>query len=78
MTSILVSESMGDYPITRLAGVDISNERLELAANDCQPQEFELGQNLRVNNLTIELYQGSVAEPDSQLMGYDALACLEV
>ncbi|KAF9571640.1 Small RNA 2'-O-methyltransferase [Mortierella alpina] len=78
LTSILVSESMGDYPITRLAGVDISQDRLELAANDCQPQEFELGQNLRVNNLTIELYQGSVAEPDGRLMGYDALACLEV
>ncbi|KAF9945678.1 Small RNA 2'-O-methyltransferase [Mortierella alpina] len=69
---------MGDYPITRLAGVDISQDRLELAANDCHPQEFELGQNVRVNNLTIELYQGSVAESDSRLMGYDALACLEV
>lgn len=78
MTSILVSESMGDYPITHLAGVDISKDRLELAANDCQPQEFELGQNVRVNDLTIELYQGSVAEPDYRLMGYDALACLEV
>ncbi|KAF9948962.1 Small RNA 2'-O-methyltransferase [Mortierella alpina] len=78
LTSVLVSESMGDYPITRLVGVDISKGRLELAANDCQPQEFELGQNLRVNNLNIELYQGSVAEPDSRLMGFDALACLEV
>ncbi|CAO3566898.1 unnamed protein product [Mortierella alpina] len=78
LTSVLVSESMGDFPITRLAGVDISKDRLELAANDCQPQEFELGQNLRVNNLIIELYQGSVAESDSRLMGYDALACLEV
>ncbi|KAF9976406.1 Small RNA 2'-O-methyltransferase, partial [Mortierella antarctica] len=78
LTSVLVSESMGDYPITRLAGVDISKDRLALAASDCQPQEFELGQNLRVNNLTIELYQGSVAEPDGRLVGYDALACLEV
>ncbi|KAG0195796.1 Small RNA 2'-O-methyltransferase, partial [Mortierella sp. GBA30] len=78
LTSVLISESIGEYPVTRLVGVDVNEDRLVLAANECQPQEFELGQNVRVNPLTIELYQGSVSEADRRLMGYDALACLEV
>ncbi|KAG0254038.1 Small RNA 2'-O-methyltransferase [Mortierella polycephala] len=78
LTSLLAWESAGDYPMTRLLGVDLDEERLELAKGSCEPQDFELGSNLRVNELTIELYCGSVSEADSRLRGYDALACLEV
>ncbi|KAF9410587.1 Small RNA 2'-O-methyltransferase [Entomortierella beljakovae] len=78
LTSFLIWESTSDYPITRLAGVDIKEDRLKIAEDTCQPQDFELGSNLRVNRLSIDLYQGSVGEPDQRLLGYDALACLEV
>ncbi|KAF9116248.1 Small RNA 2'-O-methyltransferase [Mortierella sp. AM989] len=78
LLSFLIWETTGDYPITRLAGVDLLAERLEIAEDACQPQEFELGANLRVNELSIEIYRGSVADADYRLQGYDALACLEV
>ncbi|KAF8938575.1 hypothetical protein EDD21DRAFT_363058 [Dissophora ornata] len=78
LLSFLVWESTNEWPITRLAGVDMDGERLELATDTCQPQEFELGPNLRVNKLSIDIFQGSVAEADQRMVGYDALACLEV
>ncbi|KAK3841868.1 MAG: hypothetical protein J3R72DRAFT_444562 [Linnemannia gamsii] len=78
LMSLLIWESIGDYPITRLAGVELREERLQLALEACQPQDFELGSNLRVNELIIDLFQGSVDEPDQRLIGFDALVCLEV
>ncbi|KAF9276315.1 Small RNA 2'-O-methyltransferase [Linnemannia elongata] len=78
LISLLIWESTGDYPITRLAGVELREDRLQLAREACQPQDFELGSNLRVNELTIDLFQGSVDQPDQRLIGYDALVCLEV
>lgn len=76
--SLLVWETTGDYPITHLAGVELIEDRLQLAREACQPQDFELGSNLRVNKLTIDLYQGSVDQPDQRFIGFDALVCLEV
>ncbi|KAG0196936.1 Small RNA 2'-O-methyltransferase [Mortierella sp. NVP41] len=78
LLSLLIWETTGDYPITRLAGVELREERLQLAAEACQPQDFELGSNLRVNPLTIDLFQGSIDRPDARLIGFDALVCLEV
>ncbi|KAF9924568.1 Small RNA 2'-O-methyltransferase [Linnemannia zychae] len=78
LMSLLIWETLGDYPITRLAGVELKEDRLQLALDACQPQDFELGSNLRVNELTIDFYQGSVDQPDQRLVGFDALACLEV
>ncbi|KAG0272343.1 Small RNA 2'-O-methyltransferase [Linnemannia exigua] len=78
LMSLLIWESIGDYPITRLAGVELREERLQLALEACQPQDFELGSNLRVNELIIDLFQGSVDEPDQRIIGFDALVCLEV
>ncbi|KAF8943054.1 Small RNA 2'-O-methyltransferase [Haplosporangium gracile] len=78
LISLLIWETTGDYPITRLAGVELSEDRLQLAREACQPQDFELGANLRVNELTIDLFQGSVEQPDQRLIGFDALVCLEV
>ncbi|KAG0278946.1 Small RNA 2'-O-methyltransferase [Linnemannia gamsii] len=78
LISLLVWETTGDYPITHLAGVELLEDRLQLALEACQPQDFELGSNLRVNELTIDLYQGSVDQPDHRFIGFDALVCLEV
>ncbi|KAG0226929.1 hypothetical protein B0O80DRAFT_210929 [Mortierella sp. GBAus27b] len=78
LMSFLCWESTGDYPITRLAGVDMDETRLPIADDECQPREFELGSNVRVNELTVEIFQGSVAKADQRMLGYDALACLEV
>ncbi|KAF9119043.1 Small RNA 2'-O-methyltransferase [Mortierella sp. GBA39] len=78
LISLLVWETTGDYPITHLTGVELREDRLQLACEACQPQDFELGSNLRVNELTIDLFQGSVSQPDKRLIGYDALVCLEV
>ncbi|KAG0291797.1 Small RNA 2'-O-methyltransferase [Linnemannia gamsii] len=78
LMSLLVWETTGDYPITHLAGVELIEDRLQLAREACQPQDFELGSNLRVNKLTIDLYQGSVDQPDQRFIGFDALVCLEV
>ncbi|KAF9084374.1 Small RNA 2'-O-methyltransferase [Mortierella sp. GBA35] len=78
LLSLLIWETTGDYPITRLAGVELREERLQLAAEACQPQDFELESNLRVNPLTIDLFQGSADQPDARLIGFDALVCLEV
>ncbi|KAF9900067.1 Small RNA 2'-O-methyltransferase [Lobosporangium transversale] len=78
LTSFLIWESTESYPITHIVGVDVAEDRLKLAEESCQPQDFELGPNLRVNPLTIEIFQGSVGQADSRFVGYDALACLEV
>ncbi|KAI1308380.1 Small RNA 2'-O-methyltransferase [Mortierella claussenii] len=78
LTSFLIWENVDDYPITHITSVDLDHDSIKLAEEMCQPQEFELGSNLRVNELVIELYQGSVADADERFIGYDALACLEV
>ncbi|KAG0195889.1 hypothetical protein BGX33_002393, partial [Mortierella sp. NVP41] len=78
LLSLLIWETTGDYPMTHLAGVELREERLQLAAEACQPQDFELESNLRVNPLTIDLFQGSADQLDARLIGFDALVCLEV
>ncbi|GJJ73882.1 small RNA 2'-O-methyltransferase [Entomortierella parvispora] len=78
LTSFLISETDGDYPVTRLAGVDMDADSLAQASHQCQPQDYELGENVRVHNLEVELFKGSVAQADKRLLGFDALACMEV
>ncbi|KAG0092070.1 Small RNA 2'-O-methyltransferase [Podila epicladia] len=78
LTSILIGETWQDHQIRRIACVDIDLDCVTSAASACQPQEYDLGDGLRVHDLTIDLYQGSVSEADQRLMGYDALACVEV
>lgn len=78
LVSFLIWETQGDYPIKRLVGVDVDPGSLAQANEECQPQEFELGDNLRVNNLQIEFFQGSVSKADKRFLGFDALACMEV
>ncbi|KAF9322227.1 Small RNA 2'-O-methyltransferase, partial [Podila minutissima] len=78
LTSILIGETWQDHQIRRIACVDIDLDCVTTAASACQPQEYDLGDGLRVHDLTIDLYQGSVSEADQRLMGYDALACAEV
>lgn len=78
MTSFLISETNGDYPVTRLLGVDMDLDSLAQANHQCQPQDYELGDNVRVHSLQVELFHGSVSQADKRLVGFDALACMEV
>ncbi|KAG0015273.1 Small RNA 2'-O-methyltransferase [Podila clonocystis] len=78
LTSILIGETWQNHQIKRIACVDIDRDCITTAVSACQPQEYDLGDGLRVHDLTIDLYQGSVSEADQRLMGYDALACAEV
>ncbi|KAF9382531.1 Small RNA 2'-O-methyltransferase [Podila verticillata] len=78
LTSLLIGETWQDHQIRRIACVDIDLDCVTTAASECQPQEYDLGDGLRVHDLTIDLYQGSVSEADQRLLGYDALACAEV
>ncbi|CAG8733498.1 1454_t:CDS:2, partial [Acaulospora morrowiae] len=66
-----------DYPITRLAGVDISQEIMEIAAKRCQPRDHEK-EYLRLSPLTVDLYQGSIDVADERLFGFEAIVCMEV
>ncbi|KAF9310563.1 Small RNA 2'-O-methyltransferase [Podila horticola] len=78
LTSILIGETWQDHQIRRIACVDIDLDCVTTAAAACQPQEYDMGDGLRVHDLTIDLYQGSVSDADQRLIGYDALACAEV
>ncbi|KAF9428568.1 Small RNA 2'-O-methyltransferase [Podila epigama] len=78
LTTILIGETWQDHQISKIACVDIDLDCVSVASKECQPQDYDLGVGLRIHNLTIDLYQGSVAEADSRLLGYDALACAEV
>lgn len=78
LTSILIGETWQDHQIRRIACVDIDLDCVTAAASECQPQEYDQGDGLRIHDLTIDLYQGSVSEADQRLLGYNALACAEV
>jgi len=53
-------------------------DSLVQASDQCQPQDYELGDYVRVHSLHIEFFQGSVSQADKRLLGFDALACMEV
>ncbi|ORZ00793.1 hypothetical protein BCR43DRAFT_485797 [Syncephalastrum racemosum] len=74
----LIPPSADDVPsITRLAGLDIDTEPLQEAMQRCRPWENDY-RELRVHPLTVDLYQGSVDQPDARLYGYDLMICSEV
>ncbi|KAF9578902.1 hypothetical protein BGW38_005080, partial [Lunasporangiospora selenospora] len=77
LASVLVGEREED-PITHIIGVDVSTECLEMAADHCQPQDYDLDDGLRLNQLGIDFFNGSVAVADQRLVGKEALACMEV
>ncbi|KAF7723524.1 Small RNA 2'-O-methyltransferase [Apophysomyces ossiformis] len=75
--SFLIPPSMDDVHFTKLAGLDIEKEVLEAAITACQPWETDYSQ-LREKPLTIDIFQGSVDQPDRRLFGYEAIICSEV
>ncbi|KAG0329728.1 Small RNA 2'-O-methyltransferase [Podila humilis] len=78
LTSILIGETWQDHQITRIACVDVDPACITEASEICQPQDYDLDDGLRVHDLKIDFYQGSVDQVDERLMGYEALACAEV
>jgi len=50
----LLTYPYDEYPITRLAGVDIDEEALNMARERCQPDELYIN----ISPLTLDLYQG--------------------
>ncbi|CAG8643159.1 7249_t:CDS:2 [Paraglomus occultum] len=70
----LLTYPYDEYPITRLAGVDIDEEALNIARERCQPDELDIN----ISPLTVDIYQGSIDVADKRLMGYEAVICMEV
>ncbi|KAI7853050.1 hypothetical protein BDC45DRAFT_174767 [Circinella umbellata] len=75
--SFLIPSTDDPIQIIKLAGVDICSEVLEEAVQACQPWEEDY-KCLREKPLTIDIYQGSVDQFDTRLLGYEALVCSEV
>ncbi|KAJ3045841.1 Small RNA 2'-O-methyltransferase [Rhizophlyctis rosea] len=68
---------LNDTSFSRLAGVDIDPACVESTAMACQPNEYDK-RFLRELPVECSIYQGSVAEADSRLCGFDAIASAEV
>ncbi|TPX56598.1 hypothetical protein PhCBS80983_g04427 [Powellomyces hirtus] len=68
---------LNEAGFTTLAGVDIDPAVLGMAAHNCLPTAYDK-QYLRELPVDFNLYQGSVAEVDERLMGFDAIASIEV
>ncbi|CAJ0883726.1 12229_t:CDS:2 [Entrophospora sp. SA101] len=66
-----------ETPITRLAGLDIDENILDAAIENCLPWEQDI-EFLRITPLTIDLYRGSIDVADERLIGFEALVCMEV
>nr|CAG8447432.1 4008_t:CDS:2 [Entrophospora candida] len=65
-----------ETPITRLAGLDIDENILDAAIENCLPWEQDI-EFLRITPLTIDLYRGSIDVADERLIGFEALVCME-
>ncbi|TPX37632.1 hypothetical protein SmJEL517_g00692 [Synchytrium microbalum] len=68
---------LNDTSITRCVGVDVNESVLAQALLECSPTESDK-RFLRERPVKLELYQGSVAEADSRLLGFDAVVSVEV
>ncbi|KAL1916023.1 uncharacterized protein VTP21DRAFT_6027 [Calcarisporiella thermophila] len=64
-------------PMTRLVGVDVSSEALNLSTERCSPDD-EDRLYPRWNPLSVELYQGSLVEVDDRMRDIEAIVCCEV
>lgn len=74
--SFLITPSDNNQ-IIKIAGVDISEEELEKAIEACLPWPSDYSHK-RLHPLVIDIYQGSIGEPDERLKGYEAIICSEV
>lgn len=73
--SFLIPES--STPIKKLAGIDICDQVLTEAIDRCTPWACDFDQ-LRTHPLSIDIYKGSIGDPDRRFMGFDAIICTEV
>ncbi|KAJ3191065.1 proteasome core particle subunit beta 2 [Irineochytrium annulatum] len=73
----VISIALNDTNVNAVVGVDILEERLLLAANNCAPNDYDRN-NLREQPITLYLYHGSLTTADDRLLGYDGIICTEV
>ncbi|KAJ2481773.1 hypothetical protein IWW56_001487 [Coemansia sp. RSA 2131] len=77
VVAFLVSPSPNDeHPITRLCGIDIKNDALDVAYERLQPNDDDK-RDLRVDPLNIQLFHGDASVPVPDL-SVDAVVCTEV
>jgi 2-polyprenyl-3-methyl-5-hydroxy-6-metoxy-1,4-benzoquinol methylase len=60
-----------------MAGIDICQEVLDQAIEQCIPWSTDFDQ-LRDDPLVIDIYKGSIGEPDERFKGFQAIICTEV
>ncbi|ORX92014.1 hypothetical protein K493DRAFT_339025 [Basidiobolus meristosporus CBS 931.73] len=75
LTSFLVPTS--DFPLVRIVGVEPNIAHIKVAEQRCQPVQMDY-QYLRENPLRVEFYQDSLEVVNEDLIGIDAIVCLEV
>ncbi|KAG0174450.1 Small RNA 2'-O-methyltransferase [Apophysomyces sp. BC1034] len=75
--AFLIPPSTDDVHFIKLAGLDIEKDVLEEAIAACQPWDTDYS-HLREKPLMIDIFQGSVDQPDRRLFGYEAIVCSEV
>ncbi|TPX48306.1 hypothetical protein SeMB42_g02666 [Synchytrium endobioticum] len=73
----LLSILLNDTSFTHVAGVDLNKDVLQMARIDCSPTDADYC-FLRETPVRLDLYQGSVADADSRLAAFDAVASVEV
>ncbi|KAG2210277.1 hypothetical protein INT47_003262, partial [Mucor saturninus] len=73
--SFLIPEST--FPIQKLAGIDICDQVLTEAIDRCTPWSCDFS-HLRTYPLSIDIYKGSIGDPDARFMNFDAIICTEV
>ncbi|KAI8391592.1 uncharacterized protein BYT42DRAFT_610802 [Radiomyces spectabilis] len=75
--AFLIPNVHDDVHITKLAGLDLDADVLQETIARCEPWDSDY-RDLRETPLQIDIYQGSIDQPDSRLMGFDAIVCSEV
>jgi SAM-dependent methyltransferase len=75
---------INDSKFSQLAGIDVDQKTIELAAQNCQPTEYDFD-NLREKPLFVDIFKGSLDLPDFRcreychcLSRFDAAVCVEV
>jgi 2-polyprenyl-3-methyl-5-hydroxy-6-metoxy-1,4-benzoquinol methylase len=73
--SYLIPEN--DHTITKMAGIDICDQVLVEAIDRCTPWKTDFEQ-LRNHPLIIDIFKGSIGEPDDRFLGFEGIICTEV
>ncbi|KAL5032694.1 hypothetical protein BDEG_20776 [Batrachochytrium dendrobatidis JEL423] len=68
---------LNDTQFTYLAGVDADSNVLSGCHYACQPSEMDHAY-LRELPVELDLFHGSLDQPDERFVGFDAMTCLEV